>query len=134
MKTYLQKLIRTAVLGLALCANHMPAWAGFTLSSEVYLSGSNSRGGVEGSPTGARYSLDSKQYLNCSAYSFAGAGGQSVFCEAADRSDRRFLCISTDSRFVDAVKGMTPSSYLYITRNGSTCTNLEIDNASDYLR
>ncbi len=133
MKAKLQKLIGTAVLGLALCANHMPAWAGFTLSSEVYIGAGS--GSVHGSPTGARYSADSKQYLNCSAYSFASAGSKpSVFCEAADNSGRSFLCVSIDPRFVDAVKGMTAASYIYVTRNGNTCTNLEIDNASDYLR
>ena len=63
MKAKLQKLIGTAVLGLALFSNSLPAWAGAATRNEVYIS--PSRTNAQGSLTGARYSADSEQYIGC---------------------------------------------------------------------
>jgi hypothetical protein len=136
MKAKLQKLIGTAVLGLALCANNIPAWAGSASSNEVYIDPGILS--VQGSLTGARYSADREQYLECDSTSYSSAYTNDPFvqCSAKDKSGRYFFCYSPDPRFVDAVKGMTDASHIYVTRNRirQTCTDLEITNGSIYLK
>ena len=128
MKATVHKLIGTAVLGAALLLNSIPAWAGNVSLHEVYINPDNS--GANGTLAGARYSADSTQYIGCDHY------GSQMYCFARDKSGRTLLCSSTDPRFVDAVKGMTDSSYLHFTTTsyGSACTTLAVNNSSITLR
>jgi hypothetical protein len=137
MKAKLHKLMATAVLGLALFSNSLPAWAGVATINEVYVSPGGSY--AQGSRTGARYSADSEQFIGC--FSFFDRGSSSpygaVYCFASDKTGNYTYCASSDARIADAVKGMTDSSHIYFTVSSPTtriCTDLTIDNASIYLR
>jgi len=137
MKTHLRKLMATAVLGLALVSNSLPAWAGVATINEVYIS--PSRTNAQGSLTGARYSADSTQYIGCQSHSQLGSTAQSVYCSAADKTGRSLFCFSTDPRIVNAVKGMTDSSHLDFAASRDPfgnylCTDLTVSNESIYLK
>jgi hypothetical protein len=131
MKAQLQKFISTAVLGLALCSQTLPAWAGLAITSEVFIHGDSAQGAL----AGARYSVDGKQFIGCSAESFSNQPTL-VECSAGDKNGRFVYCTSIDARMADAVKGMTDSSHIYFTVDRVTrlCTNLEITNESSYLK
>jgi hypothetical protein len=136
MKTKVRKLIGTAMLGLALFSQSLPAWAGTATRNEVYIS--PSRTNVQGSLTGARYSKDSEQFLACDSHSARGSTAPLVYCHARDKRGNFFICRSTDPRIADAVKGMTDSSHLNITASPQPpgeylCTDLQISNESIYL-
>ena len=134
MKAYRRKFIGATILGLALCANSIPARAGLAISKEVYISLSGDS--VQGALTGARYSADGVQYLTCSSEGALTAATAFIECEAGDKRGKFFYCLSSDPRFVDAVKGMTDASDLYITKNriSGQCTNIEVTNESAYLK
>jgi hypothetical protein len=63
MKTKFQKLIGMAMLGLTLCSSSPSVWAGTVLRKEVQISVDGNF--VAGSLTGARYSADGRQYIEC---------------------------------------------------------------------
>lgn len=138
MKATLQKLIGTAMLGLALLSQSLPVWAGTATRNEVYIS--PSRTNVQGSLTGARYSADDGQFLACDSHDARGSTTPLVYCHARDKRGNFFFCKSTDPRIADAVKGMTDSSHLNITANSRNgfgeylCTDLTISNESIYLK
>ena len=139
MKAQLQTLIGTAVLGLALVTQSLPAGAGVAAVSEVYVSPSGSY--AQGSRMGARYSADSTQSIGCLSLFDQGYSGGSpynaVYCFATDKTGRNTYCYSRDARFVDAVQAITDSSHIYFAvPNFSTrvCTELTVDNASLYLK
>lgn len=129
MKAYLQKLISTAALGLALSSHSLPAWAGSVDLSEVEV-GINSG---KGTLAGARYSGDSQQYIGCV---FSETNGLSVTCSAKDKTGRSFACWSDDVRYVDAVKAMTDYSHIYFAsaRPDAICSDIVITNSSSHLR
>jgi hypothetical protein len=129
MKAYLQKLIGTAVLGLALCSNSIPAWAGSVTLYEVQVGTTSGYGTM----AGARYSTDSQQYIGCT---LQRSGGPYIRCSARDKTGRSIYCTSTDPRFVDAAKGITDSSFIFFNVAPSTtsCNRLEVDNSSAFLR
>jgi hypothetical protein len=130
MKAKLHKLIGTAVLGLALLLNSIPAWAGYVSDFPVFVTTKS----ASGSLTGARYSADSTQYIGCDSHSPSTAS--SVYCSAQDSAGKSLYCFSTDPRFVDAVKAMTDSSHIYFAAAsyGGACTELTVTNDSVYLR
>ena len=132
MKAYLQKLIGTAVLGLALSLNSIPAWAGYVSVFPVTITNK----AASGSLTGARYSADSRQSIGCSAYGFLlGDGLPYVLCSAQDETGKFLGCSSRDPRFADAVNAMTDSSHIYFTTSGTgLCDELTVINDSVYLR
>jgi hypothetical protein len=129
MKAYVQKLIGTAVLGLALVSHGIPAWAGYVTQSEVTVATNYAYGSI----AGARYSADSQQYISCTLQK---SGGPFVWCAARDKAGKYFSCSSTDARYVDAVKGMTDSSYIsFSSAPGTTsCNYLEVNIDSAFLR
>jgi hypothetical protein len=134
MKATVQKLIGTAMLGLTLFSHSLPAWAGVAVRKEVYISPDGTN--VQGSLTGARYSADNQQFIDCEHYYYSG-DKPLLFCHARDKSGKSVLCGSSDPRITDAVKGMTDSSYLIFSisspSTGSICTDLTISNESIYL-
>jgi len=125
MKTKVHKLISTALLGMALCSQSLPAWAGYANGpSSVSIQGDVAAGYLRG----ARDSADNTQFIQC------GVHDSVVNCNARNQQGNYWHCSSDDPRLRDAVKAMTDSSYLSIRRNGSTCTELIITNASRNLR
>ena len=136
MTAKVYKLIGTAMLGLALFSQSLPAWAGVAVRKEVYISPTGTD--VQGSLTGARYSKDSEQFIYCDYYRNSKYNNSFASCSARDKRGRYVFCSSTDPRIMDAVKGMTDSSDLRITltNNGYgnySCTELTVSNESIYL-
>jgi hypothetical protein len=133
MKAKLHKLMATAVLGLALFSNSLPAWAGAAIIDKVFIS---STGYAKGSLTGARYSSDSTEAIGCySGHQPGDTPSPYIYCSARDKKGVSLYCFSADPRYVDAVKGMTDSSHIYFRVTGSaSCADLEITNDSKYLR
>ena len=127
MKAYLQKLIGTAVLGLALCSHSLPAWAGSVDLSEVEV-GTNF---AKGTMAGARYSTDNQQYIGCGFLET-----KSIACSARDKTGKSFACGSYDVRFVDAVKAMTDYSQIYFAsaRGDAICSDIVVTNSSSHLK
>ena len=129
MKAKLHKLIGTAVLGLALFANSLPAWAGLVYTPEVFVGTT----GAVGSMAGARYSADSTQYIGCT---FSNTTGPYVLCNAMDKTGRSLFCIGNQASYLAAAKAITDFSYINfsVTSGGAFCTYLGVDNYSMRLR
>ncbi len=129
MKTTLHKLIGTAVLGLVLFSQSLPAWAGLVYTPQVSVSSS----GAVGSMAGARYSADSTQYIGCT---FSNTSGPYVLCNATDNTGKSLFCVTTESKYLAAAKAITDFSYIYFgaTLGGGSCTYLQVQNYSQYLR
>ena len=129
MKTKLQKLIGTAVLGLALNLQSLSAWAGSVALSEVVVYSNH----ASGSMAGARYSSDGRQYIGCS---ISNSNGPVVICSAVDAGGNAFSCLSTDARWLAAAKAITDSSYLYFGSVSGipTCDYLRVGNSSFLLK
>lgn len=134
MKTKLHKVMVTAVLGWALVSQSIPAWAGLAGLTEVNIAPLDSISvAAAGSMVGARYSAGNKQFIGCSAHT------REVYypymtCMARDRTGRVALCMSSDPRFLDAVKAITDSSLIYFAFWGGVCDEVNITNESRYLR
>ena len=128
MKTKLQKLIGTAVLGLALFTTSLPTWAGTVNLPEVQV-GTNK---AQGSMVGARYSGDSQQHITCVSHNPA------VTCSARDKTGQYFVCTKIDPKWVAAVRAMTDSSYIFFSTFASnpsgSCDYLAVDNFSYQLK
>ena len=131
MKVYLQKLIGTAVLSLALVSHSLPAWAGSFGLPEVTTT--HPVFGTLGTMAGARYSTDSVQYIGCH---FSNTYGPSVVCSATDRNGKSSLCSSYGSQFAAAAKAITDFSYIQfnVAPDGRSCRNLTVENSSENLR
>ena len=130
MKATLRKLIGTAVLGLALFSPGAPAWAGeVDLYGEVIVGTS----GAAGALPRARYSADGTQYIGCS---FSHSLGLTVDCSARDKTGKSLGCWSNDTRFVDAAKAITDSSFINftVTPGTASCSELTVTNSSAFLR
>jgi hypothetical protein len=130
MKANLRKLIGTAVLGLVLFSNSLPAWAGQQLLPQVTVGPSS----ASGSMVGARYSSDSQQYIGCVFYQETLTSGF-VRCSARDKTGRSFSCSSYDPRWATVVKTIADSAVISFEGNdGGSCTSLVIENHSSHLR
>jgi hypothetical protein len=129
MKTKLQKLIVTTVMGLALDLHGLPAWAGSVSLSEVVVGSTYARGSM----AGARYSSDGRQYIGCS---ISNSNGPVVICSAMDAGGNAFSCLSTDARWLAAAKAITDSSYLYFGSVSGipACDYLRVGNGSFLLK
>ena len=128
MKAKIQKLINTAVLGLALLLNSLPAWAGAIIPAEVSITSNI----ASGSMAGARYSADNTQYIGCD---FSNTYGPYVICSATDKNGKSFLCTGFGSQYATAAKSITDFSYLIFSYGSynSSC-NLQVLNNSSFLR
>ena len=133
MKTKVRKFIGAVMLGLALFTQSLSAWAGVAVRKEVYISPSGTN--VQGSLTGARYSKDSEQYIDCAHYRHSGYNTSFVYCHARDKRGKFVYCASNNPRIMDTVKAMTDSSDLNfnISSSTGTCTDLTVSNESIYL-
>ena len=134
MTTKLHKLLGTAMLGLSLLSQSLPAWAGTIANSQVSIGYNGSTPvSAEGTLTGARYSADNQQYIGCESVRDTFMG---IYCSAGNLLGQYVYCSSNNPRFMDAVKGMTDSSFVSFTSDPVTrsCTYLEVGNASYNLR
>ena len=129
MKAKFQTLIGTAMLGWALVSQSLPAWAGAVSLPQVAV-GPASAGG---SMAGARYSVDSQQYIGCR---FSNTTGPYVVCAARDNTGKSLFCTSAESRYLAAAKAITDFSHIsFDVAPGSTaCTRLAVDNYSYHLK
>jgi hypothetical protein len=148
MKAQLQQLIGMAVLGLALGAPSLPAWAGNVSLFEVYIyydDATHNSGGASGSMAGARYSADSLQYIGCGTQNPAEGATFSVFveCFAKDSTGKYVICDRfDDERFAAVLTTMTDSSFISFTwkpvppsQGGyNRCDTLAVHNSSVLLR
>jgi len=129
MKAKLQKLIGTAVLGLTLVSQSLPAWAGGVSFPQVTVGPSS----ASGSMVGARYSADSQQYIGCR---FSNTYGPYVVCVARDNTGKSLFCTSNESRYLAAAKAITDFSNIEfgVTPGTTSCSRLAVYNYSDHLR
>lgn len=131
-KAQVQKLLGTAVVGLALLTTSLPVWAGQKYTPEVTI-GPNS---ASGSMVGARYSSDSNQYIHCALEAHKAFAAPSAVCSARDKTGKTFVCFSNgDSRWTTAVQAITDSAFITIEGSGDgSCHSLTIENYSRHLR
>jgi len=129
MNVKLHKLIGTAVLGLSLFANGLPAGAGTVSHPQVTVGTS----GADGSMAGARYSADSQQYIGCR---FSNTTGPYVICLARDSAGKSLSCAGFESRHLAAAKAITDFSKISfgVTPGTASCSRLAVDNYSYHLR
>jgi hypothetical protein len=136
MNANLRTLIGTAVLGLALFAHSIPAWAGQQLLPEVTVGPTFARGSM----VGARYSGDSQQYIGC--WYFDNNYSGSVACWARDKTGNVFSCeqaTSLNEPLAKVVRAITDSSYIsFEGARAETgireCFSLVIENHSSHLQ
>jgi hypothetical protein len=128
MKTQLQQFIGMAVLGLALCAQSLPAWAGAVSHPTVFIGAT----GADGSMAGARYSADHIQYIGCS---YSATGGPFVTCFARDNTGKSLFCVGNNSGYAAAARAITDFSYIQfdVPPDSATCSLLWVYNYSYYL-
>jgi hypothetical protein len=116
IKVNLKNILGLAALSLTLLANTVPTWAGAVAISEVEISTSATHIFASGSMVGARYSADSEQSIGCEIIHFGLGHGLAVLCRARDSKDNLAECFSNDPRYIEAVQGMTDSSYIDFAR------------------
>lgn len=134
MTASMQKLIGTAVLGLALFSNSIPAWAGASSRREVLIQGFAADSKASGTTAGARYSNDSQQYIGCSLFE---NGGPTVLCAAKDKTGKALVCTASGSKWVAVAKSITDfSQIIFFAAQASyaSCSRLEVGNDSLYLK
>jgi hypothetical protein len=134
MKAKLPNLIGTAVLGLALVSNSLPAWAGSRTTQEVEISGSIAKGAV----ADVRFSSDSQQYIGCTFSKSSSSSGSSSFvtCVATDKTGRSLVRSINDPNAPSVVKAISDNSLItFGTLTGRPyCGYLEVENSSEHLR
>jgi hypothetical protein len=132
MKANLRKLIGSAVLGLAMFSNSVPAWAGQKLSREVEVGADFARGSM----VTARFSPDGTQRIGCFFEANANPVGAGS-CSAVDKTGKSFSCyVGGDARWTTVVKAINDSSVIHFAANsnGGSCHTLIIENHSSYLK
>jgi hypothetical protein len=136
MKTNLKNLLGLAALGMTLMATPVPTWAGRVSSDNVSITNTPYGSWASGNLTDVRYSADTKQQIGCRAqilktYSW-------TTCYATDSAGRSLTCGSGDWKFLETLRGMTDSSFIYFgintNSNQGTCSHIRIYNGSDLLK
>ena len=136
MKANLKNILGLAALGITLSATTVPTWAGLVGTQQVAVHINQYATSASGSMVDARYSADNQQHIGCTIQVGRYDAAPSISCGARDTSGAYHYCYSLNPRYVEAVQGMTDSSYISFERlNSSTaCTNLMIYDGSDQLR
>jgi hypothetical protein len=139
MKANLKKMLSLAALGMSLLSNTAPTWAGSVSTPEVYIATNKGIPYATGSMVGARYSTDSEQMIGCGIYIRSTVVPEPyVYCYAHDRIPNNSLaCGSKDPKHLEAVQGMTDSSYILFEvadRTNGQCGNIAIYNSSGHLK
>lgn len=134
MKTKLKDLFGIAVLSMTLAIATVPTWAGKVLTPEVFIYTNQSGSSAKGSLMGTRYSTDGTQNIGCTVYALSSYSWATCF--ATDKERNYLVCGSSDPRWVEVVRSMTDSSYIYFetTRSYGDCTDIRIYGGSDVLK
>jgi len=127
MTAKLHKLLGTAMLGLVLLSQSLPAWAGDVDLNQVSVGSSTAYGTM----AGARYSGDNKQFIGCI---FSNTNGPYVLCSATDNTGKSLVCYGIGSQYTAAAKSITDFSYIQFSNQGGSCLSLYVGNSSAYLR
>ncbi len=81
--------------------------AGLKYTSPVYVYTTSANGGIGY----VRNTTTTNDYIGCYVYQY-GTGAPSVYCSARDTSNKSLSCSTTDSKYVDAVRGMGIDSHI----------------------
>jgi len=134
MKTNMQKLVGTAVLGLLMLSNSILAWAGSKTTQEVEISDAIAKGAV----MDVRSSLDTLQYIGCTFSKSSSSAGSSSFvtCYAQDKKGKGSVCTIDNPNGPSIIKAITNFSLItFGTLTGRPgCGYLSIENSSEHLR
>lgn len=121
----MNKKVLTAV-ALSLIAGS--AMAGFTNHYQVNISGNT----AWGSFIGARNSPDATQYIVCASVNFTSSTPY-VTCQARTAAGVSKYCTSTDPGHMEAVRGLSNESYIYMTwTDTGTCNYIYVSTGSIY--
>lgn len=121
------------VLGAVVISGAGIAAAGAKWTDDVYVNTAGRTGwGALGT---ARNTSNTTEYIRCSvSFSEAWSGGQPwVSCYARNAAGTSTSCGAYSQKLADVLHALNGDSYLYFTGNGtSTCSYIEVDNASAY--
>jgi hypothetical protein len=136
MKSNLKKMLGLAALGMMLQVTTVPTWAGRVSTSTVIIHDNGVWSTATGSMVGARDSGDNSQNIGCIAYTMSSYSWTT--CLATNSAGRSLVCGSGDWKFLEPLRAMTDSSYIYFT-TGSTdnvgeCKDISINNSSYLLK
>ena len=138
MQVNLKNMVGMVALGMTLLSNTVPTWAGYVSPQGTYGVSIGDFGSnqyyVGGTMVGARYSPDNQSYIGCSIY--ASASSRSITCSARDGVGKTAVCMSTDPGYVEAIQGMSDSSYIVfkVDLASSLCKKLHIADYSSHLK
>jgi hypothetical protein len=131
MKTTVKNILGLVALGLTLSATTTLTWAGKVTTNPVQVGSNQFSRYASGSLLSARYSADTRQYIQC----IAVASTQYTLCTAMDSAGTYVGCASPNPRFQEVVQAMTDSSYLYFVADlNGNCTDIVTSHGSDLLR
>ena len=136
MKANLKKMLGLAALGMTLLATTVPTWAGRVSTNTVIIHDNGVWSTASGNLVDARDSGDNSQNIGCIAYTMSSYSWTTCF--ATNSAGRSLVCGSGDWKFLEPVRAMTDSSYIYFT-TGSTgnvgeCKDISINNSSYLLK
>lgn len=104
------------------------AMAGWTNHYQVNISGNT----AWGSFIGARNSADNTQFISCASVNFTGSAPY-VTCQARTAAGVNKYCTSTDPGHIEAVRGLSNESYLYMTwTDAGICNYIYTSTGSQY--
>ena len=84
---------------------------------------------AQGSLNAVRYSSDSQEQIGCVNY------GSAIQCSATNAAGTWVYCFSSDPTLVANERAINETSSIWFLYDASgTCTNLDVDNTSFYLR
>jgi hypothetical protein len=135
-ETLMSKKSRITITGVLACSALLlvvaPAWAGMSYYSqvEVYVAGPDSY--ASGTPSSARASADTTQYIGCDLD--ASKGGQLMAeCHAMDSAGTEAWCSTQDPALVEVIKTVTPSTFVWFHGNGGECATVYVSRDGRYL-
>ncbi|QGX40984.1 hypothetical protein [Permianibacter aggregans] len=99
----------TALAASAMLAMSSASFAGFTNHYQVNIVGNT----AYGSFIGARQSADATQYIYCASVNFTTSSPY-VVCGARTAAGAVKSCTSTDPGHMEAVRGLSNESYVYM--------------------
>jgi hypothetical protein len=134
MKITLKNILGLAALGMTLVANTIPTWAGTVRTDRVIIESNQFASWASGNQVDARYSADTRQQIGCRAQILSTYSWTS--CYATDSAGRYLVCGSGDWKFLETLRAMTDSSYIYFVAdsNWGTCRDIVIYHGSDTLK
>lgn len=87
---------------------------------------------ANGAMSAARHSPDTNQHIGCETW--ASTYGTDMMCRAVDAQGRIGYCFAYSPNMIEAVRGLTSSSFLAFGWDASgVCTYVQVSNLSDYI-